>query len=183
MPQLDHLDNSESLRQAQLKEVLRQLNEKSKTHLSEKYGLSSDFRQQKRSETEALRLCEKAMQALETDYIEHFTRFQESQEPKIIMQSLEQAEVVWQAEAMLISALDREGDEQRFLAKMRQHALNVMDQKLEFAGKLCARDNSDENIAMLMAVAAVTEGILAELAMPESVYQRRRLRKIIKEFA
>ncbi len=186
MPNVNNLSNTwddYDAAYSSLENSLKTLAEKSRQHLARKYGLSDDFRKAVQNDEEAIELCEKAMDSLSTEYIENFSLFRESSEPKMALQYLEQAETIWRAESAIINALDSEGQERAFLKNVRQQSLMILETKLEEISKACTLKPNDQNIALCIGVLALIDHILAEFNHPPSSPQRKKIRNIALNFA
>ena len=163
-----------------LRQSLEKLERNSSQYLTKKYGISENFVQEVKSKEQALQLCEKAMEALATEYVDHLSTFKESTDPKVALAALEQAEVVWRAEASLIANLDAAGREHQFLGTMRGQAFQVVQDKLEDAARSCAKQPTPENAALCLGVIGVVDTMLAELGLPPNSAERKKFREIAK---
>lgn len=147
-----------------------------------KYGLSGSFLQEVRSEEEALQHCEKAMQALSNQYVNHLEAAKNATSAGEALEALNAAETIWHAEAKIIHQFDKDKQEVAFLQEMRGHTLTFLQEELDKAARRCMTHTSDENIAWCIGLLANMDAIYAELGYPKACTERRTLREIATNF-
>lgn len=185
MPQAQPIFNPEENQQQLQKKLhssLDKLQKRSQKYASQKYGISDDFLQEVNTESQAMQLCEKAMETLATEYVDKLIAFKEAKDPVGALEALESSEVIWMAEASIVSHFDQEGGEKQFLGQIRQGTLRVLENRLEESAALCSRTPSPENIALCLGVMGVMDSIWESFGEPTDSPMRRRFREIAKSF-
>ncbi len=165
-----------------LNSSLKQSIDKLALNTSSDTGLSQEFLDQVKTEPEAVELCEKAMESLAGEYINHLTEFKESLDPINTLAHLDQAEMIWREQTCIITHFDAGKEEALFLLRMREHALNILENKLEQSAERCQFRASDENITLCLALMVTIDYVLGELGVPLGDSRRQRLRRHAKEF-
>ncbi len=140
-------------------------------------GLKGEF-----SEQAAMKLMEEAMESLANEYVQHLESFKMASEPVEVLGHLEVAETLWRSQARVIQKFDPNGEESKFLAQMRQLALNLMVDKLEEASERAGRNAKPENVACVLGLMAVIDHVWGEQGRPLNDPERQEFRKIAKSF-
>lgn len=165
-----------------LRKNIEQLQKRGKETLQQRHGCSEVFSRGVITPEIALSLCDHAMERLATDYVHSMQGFKEAKSATSSLEALEEAEVIWQAEASLIRELDAEGGEVEFLQQIREMAYQVLESRLESVAALTSRKTSKENVALCLAILAVMDQIRNEQGVSETDPLRRRFREVARGF-
>jgi len=168
----DYDDSADLLGQALDKLVERGEARKGKTD-----GLTGEF-----SEQAAIKLMERAMEALATEYISHLEAFKEAIDPVNTLEHLEESEVLWRDHSRVILKFDPNGEEGAFIGRMRALGLTLFIDKLEEVADRAAKNASAENMACCIGLMAVIDHIWEEQGRPLSDPERQELRTLVKAF-
>lgn len=161
-----------------LPETLKKLSDK-KTHS----GLSTTFSQEVGKEAMAMQQAEAAMEALATQYTESLSQFVNTEDPDKALAALENSENIWRRESHVIAALDGQGQERAFLSKVRKNTYTVLNDRLESAARALSATPTPQNAALVLAILATLDAILAEFQVPSDHPDRQRYRTIAKSLA
>jgi len=185
MPEAQHHLPPEE-KQSRSPEVLRsnvdKLKKRSEQYVKDKYGISEEFSQQLDPQKEALKLCEKAIEALATDYVTLLTTCMEATDAIEALEALEKSEVLWYGESLVIARFDIDGEERRFLATIREQTYRALENRLETAAGQCSKNPSPENVALCLGVLGVMDNILDEFGERVNSPARKRFRDIARSF-
>ncbi|MCB1134933.1 MAG: hypothetical protein KDK78_01590 [Chlamydiia bacterium] len=167
---------------ARLWKSLDALDENSRKHIQQRYGLSEEFQKKALNQDQAMALCDQAMATLAGEYIDHMAAFKDAKDPLETLHHLEEAEAIWAAESTIIIQLDAGGDEEAFLHTIREQAYSVLEQRLITAADACSKNASPENMALCIGILATMDRALASWGHPVDSIQRTQLRELIVQF-
>ena len=182
MAQAEYSTADEQEANRKLEASLNQLHARAQERLQEEYGLSDKFAESVGSTADAMALCERAMEKLAMEYVRNLEVFREQTDPLEALRYLEESEVIWRAEAKVISALDRDGEQGAFLEEMRQLGSRVMEEKLHEAATACSRGATPERVALCIGILAVIDEIWGEMGVPVDHPERQNIRKTVFGF-
>ena len=144
---------------------------------SESEGLSGEF-----TEQAAMKLMERAMEALAKEYVSHLESFKEATEAREVLTHLEASETLWRQSARVIVRFDPSGEESKFINEMRSLAFSLFLEKLEHTSEMVKKDPSVDNVAACLGVMAVVDHVMGEQGRPVTDPERAQLRKVAASF-
>lgn len=165
-----------------LLQAMGQLDERSQKQLQEKHGLSPQFKSGTWGVEQMLEMCDRAMATLSEQYVEHLAAYKETEDPLKCLHHLEESEVIWKGESLVIQYFDGGGEETAFLKEMRGMTLEVLEDRLERAAEVCQRDACAENVALVLCTLGVMDRVLEDLGHPEASPSRQKLKSIALGF-